>query len=521
MESGRPRACAILAEMALRRRFRVFALFLPALMTAGSSGGLAADQDPAGDYAALVRRARGELSKNDPASGLALLDQAVRLDPEGEEALALLGRTYLRLERYPQADAALRRAAALADRPGGTADERAEVRIDLAVALARRERSDEAIEVLRQVLALAPGRPTIHHDIGRIYLAIGGFEKAEAEFREEVRIQETIGGAPAPALAMSLEGLGVAAYRLGDDATALAAFERRARLPNAADSVEGRYHHALVLARLGRHEEAAAAFRDILKREPDNRGALQNLARSDVPLGLDDERRRSLARFEELYGEEEGRKALRVRVRDLRAEASRRADANDLKGAVNELSEAARLSPGDSEIQIELGRYLRRAGDRKGSEMAFRRVLEAEPLNAEAHYQIGRLLAGDGDVQGALASLERATRIEPLALNYHAALAQTYLRLRRNDEGVQELRLARSLDPGDSEAAFNLGVGLAQAGSLREAAGELEAALKMGYDRPPIHQVLEQIYTALGDEERAAREKAASRRQDSSERPSP
>ena len=68
--------------------------------------------------------------------------------------------------------------------------------------------------------------------------------------------------------------------------------------------------------------------------------------------------------------------------------------------------------------------------------------------------------------------------------------------------------LARRIDPDSSEVAFNLGLGLAQAGELQDAASELEAAVSMGYERPQIHEVLSRIYHMLGDAERSAKERA-------------
>src|SRR5262249_6545933 len=193
--------------------------------------------EPAG-YADGVRQAREELARHDTMAALTTLDQALRAAPDDVEALALLGKAYLGLEKYPQAAAALSRAMAIADRGTPDPETRIDIRIDLAVALARQERSDEAIGVLKAVLDLAPGRPTIHHDIGRIEMAVGQDEPAVAEFRKEIEIQGARTGAADPSLAMSWEGLGIAACRLGDDATALGAFEKRARLPGGPPSVE-------------------------------------------------------------------------------------------------------------------------------------------------------------------------------------------------------------------------------------------------------------------------------------------
>jgi len=463
----------------------------------------------AGAYESLLEDAQKAIASGNVNGGLAALDQAVRMRPDGEEALSLLGRAYLEMKRYPQASAALRRAVALADRAPQALEARLRDRTDLAVALARDEKSDQAIDVLREVLAIAPERATIHHDMGRIEMGIGRLEDAAAAFREEIALLAKSPGSSAQDLASSLEGLGIASYRLGDDRAAIDAFEKRSKLEGLAETVEGSYHHGLVLARLGRAEEAAARFRETLRLDPDHRGALQNLARADAALGLDEERKSSLSRFQALYTKEEEAKSRKIKVGDLRAEARRRADGGDASGAVALLAEAARLAPDEVEIQLDLGRYRHRAGDLEGGERTLRALLESHPLDAEAHFLLGRILADRGDVQGALAAFVRASQIEPMSLSYHTSLAQTYLRMRRNEEGLRELRLSRSLDPANPEAAFNLGLGLAQSGALREAVDAMREAIRIGYSDPIAHQVLAQIYTALGETDRAAEEKAA------------
>jgi len=485
---------------------------------------LAPEPTPGGEessYASLLDQARADLARGEYASSLAALDLAVRKNPDGADGLALLGRAYVAMEKYAEALAPLQLAAEVTERGGGPLESRVAILSDFAIALARQERSDEAITVLRKILSLSPGRARIHHDIGRIDLAIGALQKAESEFQEEIELQSARPGPADPALAMSLEGLGIAAYRLGDDARSLSAFERREKLKEAPMTIEGRYHFGLELLRAGRPEEAAVALRDVLKRSSDDRGALQSLARCDAALGLADERRAALARFEELYRQEEERKATRLHVRDLRAEARVASDAGKYGEAVTRLNEAVSIAPEDDEIRLELGRALSRSGQQAAAAEVFRRVLERRPLDAEAHFQLGRLLADGGDVTGALPSLERAARLQPMSLAYHTALAQLYLRLHRDQDGVRELRLARSLDSKNPESAFNLGLGLAQSGALREGAAEIEAAAGMGYAQPVLHQVLSQIYGALGDAARAAQEKAAFEKSQSGGRAKP
>ncbi|MFQ5844368.1 MAG: tetratricopeptide repeat protein [Planctomycetota bacterium] len=481
----------------LQRACRLLPGVLGLLLLAARPG------EPPAAYLAFVGEAREALARGDTASGLAALDRALRVHPEGADAFMLLGRTYLRLGRYGEASSAFGRAA---DLLGAAAPEGVAALCARADALARQEKNLEAIDALQRALAAAPRRHTIHHDLGRIRLALGQLQAAAGEFRKEIALHRAPGGSPARAepgspLASSYEGLGIAAYRMGDDEAALAA------LASAPETVEVLYHRGLALSRLGRHEEALEAFRGALARDPDHRGALQNLARSAGALGLQQERRHALARFGDLYREEEQAKAVRVRVRDLRKAAERKALSGDLDGATALLDEAAGLAPDDLDLLMDLARWQYRAGERSRSERTLRRVLEREPLRAQAHYRLGRILAEQGDVEGAIASLERACQLAPMVLSYHVHLAQAYLRMGRAGEGVRELRLARRLEPDDPDGSFNLGVGLAQAGALREAAAELERAVRQGYGRPQVHLVLSRVYEGLGRTERSRKER--------------
>jgi len=455
-----------------------------------------------GSYEALIRQATEALAHHDPASGLAAVDRALRLQPEGAEAFMVLGRTYVELSRYEDAASAFRRAADLLghDSPGGL-----EALVSLADALAREELNQEATAVLDEVLSIDPRRPAVHYDLGMIHLVLGELAPAADEFRKEIALHADVPqtqalAAPDSPLAAAYQGLGVASYRLGDDDTALDSLSR------APDTIETRYNMGLVLARRGEDEKALAQLREVLARDPDHRGALQALSRVAGALGLDQERKEALGRFQTLYEEHEAERTRSNRVEQLRDQANRKATAGDLDGAVAALDEAVKLVPDDVDVLMDLGRWLMLKGNAERSEEVFRAVLARDPLQADAYYRLGRILGARGDVDAGVAALEQATRLVPMALSYHVYLAQFYLRQGRAEDGVRELRLARRLAPDDPESSYNLGVGLAQAGSLQEAAAELESAVERGYANPRVHQVLAQIYQALGDTERSRKE---------------
>lgn len=482
-----PGESAMLARMTL--------ILLVAMTITGSlAGGQTITAPPAG-YEELIRQTRAAIGRGDTAGALELLDQALRINAEGADLYLLMGEVYRNQLRHVESAEAFKRAAALlGERTAAGQDALCE----MAAALAGAEQNVEAIETLQRVLSLAPRRIGLHRDIGEIELALGHLTAAAEQFRAEIALHEGLGSDRA--LTDTYAMLGVTAYRQGDDETALTF------LSKAPDTVDNRYHLGLTLARRGRNEEAAAALREVLKREPNHRGALQSLARVTGALGLADERREALEKFASLYKEEEETQALAIRVKDLRASADRKVAAGDLPGAVTVLADASKAAPDDLDLLLDLGRLQSTAGDKGTAEGIFRQVVQRDPLRAEGWYRLGRLLADTGRLLEAIAALEKATQIVPLSTSYHVALAQIYLRTNRAQDAVRELRLARRLNPKDPDGAFNLGLGLAQAGAMPEALTELEDAQRLGYKEPVIHQVLSRIYTALGDTARAAKE---------------
>lgn len=463
---------------------------------------LAAAPAPSTGLEESLHEAEQALGRGDPAASLGLLDRALRDQPDSTRALMLLGRTFMALGRHEDAVAAFDRAASVS--PAGGA-----LQVDAlygkAGALARLDRNAETVETLERVLGLDPDHPGARHDLGRIDLALGRLEDASRRFREEIALhRKTAPAGPAPGsmqaalLASSWEGLGVAAYRAGDDDAALDA------LSHAPDTVDALYHRGLALARGGRAGEAAAMLRRVLAMDPEHRGALQNLAR----VAPEPERGRALSRFQTLYAQDVARSSQRIRVRDLRSRAEQKALAGDYASANALLSEAAGLAPQDADVKMDLGRWRYRAGDRQGSETALRELIALDPMHADAHHLLGRILGDRGDATGAILQMERATELAPMNASYHVHLANAYMRAGRVNDGVSEMKLARRLDPEDARTCYNLGLALAQSGDLAAAAVQLDEAVRLGFEDPRVHQALAQVHKALGNTQRSMQEQA-------------
>jgi predicted O-linked N-acetylglucosamine transferase (SPINDLY family) len=120
---------------------------------------------------------------------------------------------------------------------------------NLGLALNRLGRSTEALTCFRQAIHLAPANPVHHYNLGTLLKELGDLDAAIAALGEAVRLR--------PAHALGLNNLGAARLERGDLAGALACFEQASTDPGC---VEAHHNRGLALIRLGRVEEAVAAF---------------------------------------------------------------------------------------------------------------------------------------------------------------------------------------------------------------------------------------------------------------------
>jgi tetratricopeptide (TPR) repeat protein len=110
----------------------------------------------------------------------------------------------------------------------------------------------------------------------------------------------------------------------------------------------------------------------------------------------------------------------------------------DLPGAIDALSEAARLNPNDAAIHKELaGAYAAQGG----SDDAFAELMAAlliDSRNAQAHAAIGQLYIDGGHDAGAVTAFTRALELMPDGYETRYALATALTRLGRTAEAARE-----------------------------------------------------------------------------------
>jgi protein O-GlcNAc transferase len=267
-----------------------------------------------------------------------------------------------------------------------------------------------------------------------------------------------------------------------------------------------RYYHAVVLARLGRIEEACtevartleldsalapaaaleaellalsgameeseAAWRRTLELEPRSAPALHGLGQALAAQGKPDQ---AAAAFERAIAIEPGRAQARYavalayrrsdRLDDARREmaAYRRLDADDAPSPENELLAEVRALNRGSWMRVGMGAALARSGQADEAIRVFEEALKSNPRLAVAH----------------------------------ANLIPLHAQSRRWAQAADHYRRAIEIDPNHADAHFNWGGVLAAQGRLPEAAEAFEKAVAAAPHNAQARLRLGEVYDAL------------------------
>jgi tetratricopeptide (TPR) repeat protein len=265
--------------------------------------------------------------------------------------------------------------------------------------LSRFRRPDEAIQVARRAVEVAPEDADAHHFLARTLLEAHGanpeaVDDALAHLNEGLRLR------PDDLLPLWY----FATVFFNQDKTDAAVEQLHALLAGNAKSVEGHYYLGLVADRQGRTQEAAAQYQDALRGDPNNAEAYHKLGLILVRGGKLDE---AAAYFQ---------KAVRLKPTFDMARCNLGV-ALDLQGktsqAIAQFEEALRLKPNDATTHKYLAIALTKSGKIEEAIQHFRETVRITPTDAEAHYGLGCALAIKRKVAEAAEELREALRLRP------------------------------------------------------------------------------------------------------------
>lgn len=268
--------------------------------------------------------------------------------------------------------------------------------------LTRQRRFGEAEAQIRAAIALHDDYPQLHQDLGSVLASQGRRAEAIAQFERALRIE------PSLQLARKLLAQALASSGRGAEADELF-IDYFSRDADREALLVGAEH-----ARSGRTDDAVAAFKNVLKRSPDNVDAMRFLAL--------------------------------VWQRD----ASMLSDAEAL------LRRATALTPDYAAAVLNLGAVLVAQGKRLEAVDAFGQAVRLEPDNPQAWAGLGNAYALASNPEQAVAAYARATTLDPTNEHAQVGYAHVLKAVGSHDASVAAYRAAIAIRPGFGEAYWSM-----------------------------------------------------------------
>jgi len=309
-------------------------------------------------------------------------------------------------------------------------------------------------------LACTSRNNVAHNNLGLALAGRDRLDEAMAHYREALEIK--------PSHVEALTNLGVAFARLGRFGEAMAQY--RQALEIKPDAAETHYDLGVALARLGRFDEAMAHYRKALEIKPDHFEALNNLGVALARLGRLGE---AIAQY---------RQALEIKPGYLEAHnnlGNALADGGQFDEAMAQYRQALEIKPDSVEAHNNLGRLLARLGRFGEATAQYRQAVEIKPDSAEAYNNLGRLFTRLNRFGEATAQYQKALEIEPGSAEARCNLGIAFARLGRIDEAMAQFREALKIKPELAEAHHNLGIAAARLGRFDEAVAHYRKALEL------------------------------------------
>ena len=294
-------------------------------------------------------------------------------------------------------------------------------------------RSDLAVDLIGQAIAINPSHPVYHSSLG---VALAGLDR------------------PAEALAASDTAIGL-----------------------KPDFAEAHSNRGNQLRDLGRFEEAVTAYETAVGFNPNYVDAHYNLGIALAGRGRAD----AAAAFSA---------AIRCGASWASAYfhlANSLRQAGRLEEALQAYDAAIRLAPEGLEAHINRGVTLSDLGRKEEAVAAYDGALHLCPTSADAHTNRGAALHDLGRTEEALAAHDAAIALTPGMATAHYNRGNAFLASNRLEEALACYDRAIALEPGRAEAYSNKGAALTGLGRLQEAVAAYHDAIRVKPDHAEAH----------------------------------
>ncbi|HSE21312.1 MAG TPA: tetratricopeptide repeat protein [Pyrinomonadaceae bacterium] len=291
-------------------------------------------------------------------------------------------------------------------------------------------KNDDAIREHLVVLQLKENDPASLYFLGRLYVQTGSFTTAIEYFNRSIAVKPT---------ADAYLGLGLAQAKVSDYLSSILAYNEAIKLEPSNELAQ--YNLGLSLRQVGRHADAAAAFKRATELKTD-------WAQPFLYLGMSYEDLGDSEKF--LVAEQQ---ANRINPNDLgilKALGTALRANRKYIDAIEPLKKVSTSHPDDVDDLYLLGNTYLMAGRYDDAIKTLNRVLVLQPSHEEARERL-RVASARKNLLPTVDDLKRRVLEDPLNASLRAELGQTYNSLAMNAEAEQEYLKAVELDPKNSD----------------------------------------------------------------------
>ncbi len=187
-------------------------------------------------------------------------------------------------------------------------------------------------------------------------------------------------------------------------------------------------------------------------------------------------------------------------------------DSERYQEAVPQLEQVVKEEPDLALANLELGRALNGSGDYSRALPFLTKAVALNPESGRSHYELGVALGETGDWAGSASQLEIAVAHAPDSDDLHFYLAMAYDKVGRVPQAEENFRQALQINANHYRANLYLGRLLGMQNKPAEALPFLQKAVSLEPQSPDGHKFLANVYTELGQEEKARHEQAEAER---------
>lgn len=311
-------------------------------------------------------------------------------------------------------------------------------------------RLDEAAGLYRRLVDLRPDWQEGWWFLGTVLYDLGRYGDALEVFQEMVSRWPYHG----PAVGL----IGLCQFQRKEYERALQNFQKGHVLGfgnNPALISTIRYHAAIVLNRLNRHEAAYMALKTFALEDIKSRGIVEAFGLSVLRMPYLPEEtpaeKKSVvmaagnAAWEAEHGNRQGADELYRRLiaeypdeRNVHYAYGRFLLALDPGPAVEEFKKELVNSPDNVAVLTQIALEYVQEGRFADARPYAERAIAADPAQYAAHSALGQILLELGDTEGSIRELQRSLELEPLSPESHYLLARAYLKVGKKDEALRE-----------------------------------------------------------------------------------